>query len=277
MGDRIRTGQVVSHPRVRGAGRAGDPLRIVAATEGRKADGLDLRMDRARLGRYRANPVVLYGHRGHTREDLPIGRATEVWTDGPRLMADIVFDQTDEFAVRVESKYRAGILNAFSIGFDVSGVSPSSGVPDTWQLNEISAVVVPMDPSAVVAGGRELVGAGLRSMSPRSRQRELRRQERLARLNSRAAAIADGSHRFRGRVDDSIRSGRLNEDTARFALALHEAFDRHELAAIDRETRSVTAAITADRLVETNVLAALGSMAAARLTRRQIPAGGSAR
>lgn len=258
MGDRSRTGQVVSHPRVRGAGRAGDPLRIVAATEGRKADGLDLRMDRARLGRYRSNPVVLYGHRGHTREDLPIGRATEVWTDGPRLMADIVFDQTDEFAVRVERKYRAGILNAFSIGFDVSGVSPSTGIPDTWQLNEISAVAVPMDPSAVVAGGREMAGAGLRSVSHRARRREHGRQERLARLNRRVAAIADGATRFRSEVADGIRSGRLDEETARLALALHEAFDRRELASIDRETRSLVVANTADRLVETHVLAALG-------------------
>lgn len=38
------------------------PLRIVAATAGKKADGLDLKMDTLDLARFEQNPIVGYGH-----------------------------------------------------------------------------------------------------------------------------------------------------------------------------------------------------------------------
>jgi hypothetical protein len=138
------------------------PLRFVAATEGRKGDSIDLRMSGARLDRYRANPVVLYGHRYYSREDLPIGRGTNVAVEGDRLMIDVVFDAADEFAQTVERKYRSGFLNAVSIGFDViawegdQGSYWTGGVAEQWELLELSAVPVPMDAHAVVQTGRGL-------------------------------------------------------------------------------------------------------------------------
>ncbi|MCW7991753.1 hypothetical protein XF35_42855, partial [Streptomyces platensis subsp. clarensis] len=86
---------------------AGKPLSIIAATEGRKGDGLNLTMAGAELGRFDANPVVGYGHSYWGRDGLPIGRSDKTWIDGDKLRMDIVFDQDDEFAVKVERKYRA--------------------------------------------------------------------------------------------------------------------------------------------------------------------------
>lgn len=126
------------------------PLRIIAATGGRKADGLNLPMDRADLARFKANPVVMYGHMYGGRENLPIGRAESTWTEGDELQMDIDFDRGDEFAAEVERKYRAGYLNTFSVGFDAFDVD-EQGVPARWELHEVSAVPIPMDPSAVVA------------------------------------------------------------------------------------------------------------------------------
>lgn len=131
------------------------PLRIVAATAGMKGDGLNLTMDGADLGRFESNPVVGYGHSYWGRDGLPIGRSDKTWIDGDKLMMDIGFDQEDEFARTVERKYRGGYMNAFSIGFDVWNID-DAGVPEGWELFEVSAVPLPMDPNAVVESGREL-------------------------------------------------------------------------------------------------------------------------
>lgn len=136
------------------------PIRFIAATEGRKADNIDLRMTGARLDRFRSNPVVGYGHRYWTREDLPIGRGTHASVEDGKLLIDVEFDQDDDFAQRIERKYRSGFMNAVSIGFDVirweggKGSYWGGGVAEEWEPYELSAVPVPMDGSAVVESGR---------------------------------------------------------------------------------------------------------------------------
>jgi HK97 family phage prohead protease len=139
-------------------GNQDGPITFVAATEGRKADGIDLRVAGASLERYRANPVVLYGHRHSTREDLPIGRAVRAVVEDGRILVDVEFDQGDPFAVDVERKIRAGYLNACSIGFAVTEWDGDrrSGVAAAWELHELSIVPVPMDDQAVAVAGREL-------------------------------------------------------------------------------------------------------------------------
>lgn len=131
------------------------PLRFIVATEGKKADGLDLRMSGLNLDRFRSNPVVMYGHDYWGRESLPIGRAENIEVDGPNLLADTIFDPDDEFAQRVEGKYRGGFLNAVSVGFDIRKIDPETGVVDEWEMIEYSAVPVPLDPDAVVESGRQ--------------------------------------------------------------------------------------------------------------------------
>ena len=137
-----------------GEDAAGKPLTIVAATEGRKGDGLNLTMKGARLERFQANPVLGYGHSYWGRDGLPIGRADKTWIDGDSLKMDVLFDQGDDFARTVERKYRSGYMNAFSIGFDVWNIA-DDGTPEGWELFEVSAVPLPMDPNAVVESGRD--------------------------------------------------------------------------------------------------------------------------
>lgn len=136
------------------------PIRFVAATEGRKADGLNLQMGTVELDRFRANPVILYGHQYFGRDSLPIGRAEDVFVDGDRLMEDIQFDLDDPFAAAVDRKVRAGFVNAVSIGFDVTNVDQQTGIPERWELLETSVVPVPLDPDALKDSER----AGLASL-----------------------------------------------------------------------------------------------------------------
>ena len=131
------------------------PIRFIVATEGKKADGLDLRMDGLNLDRFRSNPVVMYGHDYYGRDSLPIGRAENITVEGGQVLADTVFDPDDEFAQRVEGKYRGGFLNAVSVGFDIRSMDPATGEVHEWEMIEYSAVPIPLDPDAVVESGRQ--------------------------------------------------------------------------------------------------------------------------
>lgn len=140
------------------------PLRVVMASEGRQADGIDLRMSGARLERYRGNPVLGYGHSYYGRANLPIGRVDpgSLEVSGKQLSGNLEFDRDDEFALRVEKKLRGGYLNAVSIGFDVTEWESEAdnyyrgGVATGWELTELSVVPVPMDAAALVTSGRSL-------------------------------------------------------------------------------------------------------------------------
>lgn len=142
--------------------RDGAPLRVVMASEGRQADGIDLRMSGAQLDRYRGNPVLGYGHSYYGRANLPIGRTApdSIAVDGVLLAGELEFDPGDEFAREVERKMRSGYLNAVSIGFDVIEWESENdnywrgGVATKWELTELSVVPVPMDANAIVTAGR---------------------------------------------------------------------------------------------------------------------------
>jgi hypothetical protein len=191
----------------RAATKATGPLRFIAATEGRQADGIDLRVAGARLERFRANPVVGYGHAYHGRENLPIGRGVGVEVVGRQLLIDVEFDQGDPFAVEVERKYRAGIMHAVSIGFDVNeweggkGSYMTGGVATKWTLHELSVVPIPMDANAVVLAGR---AAGVDPRDARAlldvlddHSRALDERALNARIRSTAASVLLDA--FRGR------------------------------------------------------------------------------
>ena len=155
-----------------------EPIKFVASTEGDKRDGQDLKADHWDLENYSKNPVFLWVH-DYRGNHLPIGRAKpSINTEGKQLIAEVTFDQSDEFAKQVEGKYRRGYLNAVSVGWENYAVCPNckkhiSGwelyyskrirlecpacgeeIPaelETWyELLDISGVPVPGDPDALI-------------------------------------------------------------------------------------------------------------------------------
>jgi len=122
---------------------AGSPIRFVASSEGIKRDGIELKADDWRLDNYHNNPVVLWIH-GYFSELPPIGKA-DAKIEDKQLIADVTFDQEDEFARQIESKYRRGFLNAVSVGWD--DFKEDNRV--FHDLMDISAVPVPADPDAL--------------------------------------------------------------------------------------------------------------------------------
>lgn len=140
-------------------GKDGEPIRFVASTEEIARDGFIIDANGWDLANYRANPVVLWVH-DYKGDNLPVGRA-DAQIDGKQLIADVTFDQSDEFARQIESKYRRKFLNAVSVGWETKAMTPGNPPHITRaELLDISAVPVPGDPKALIE--RQL--SGLRAM-----------------------------------------------------------------------------------------------------------------
>jgi len=70
---------------------------------------------------FQKNPVMLWNHNrdghGTVNAQLPIGIWKDLRIENGVLTGEPVFDETDEFAVKIKKKYESGILNACSMGF----------------------------------------------------------------------------------------------------------------------------------------------------------------
>lgn len=125
----------------------GSAIRFVASTEGIKRDGKDLRAEDWDLANFKKNPVFLWVH-DYMGSRPPIGKVADVELQGQQMSVDVVFDQQDDFARQVESKYRRGFLNAVSVGWDEMRVA--QGEKTKLDLLDVSGVPVPGDPDALI-------------------------------------------------------------------------------------------------------------------------------
>ena len=130
--------------------RPGDAIRFVASTSDVARDGFVIDAAGWQLDNFRKNPVFLWAH---NYSAPPIGKVTSVDVDGGNLIADVVFDQDDPEALRIERKYRNGMLSAVSVGFNIVEFTPSQGKDapraSKTELLELSGVPVPADPNAL--------------------------------------------------------------------------------------------------------------------------------
>jgi hypothetical protein len=139
------------------AASGGDgPLEFTISTGRLNRYGFKLTPSRWRLDNFAANPVVLWMHNPMVP---PVGRA-QARGMAREVRASVVFDTDDELGATLDRKYRAGFLNAVSVGF---GFTDDQGAPVEWwnlsaeqiatevfyDLEELSAVTVPADPGAL--------------------------------------------------------------------------------------------------------------------------------
>jgi hypothetical protein len=132
----------------------GTPIRFTASTEGIGRDGLQIAADGWDLDNFRLNPAFLWSH-DYTGNKPPIGRVANIEVKDKTLIADVMFDQGDEFARQIERKYRDGFLNAVSVGWDTKQVEPPVGASGAAkvtraELLDLSAVNIPGDPNALI-------------------------------------------------------------------------------------------------------------------------------
>ena len=83
------------------------------------------------IAQYEKNPILLWNHHrtrwGERNEILPIGNMINLRIEEDRLIGTPVFDETDEFARSIKSKWDGGVLRMCSPGIDVVA---SSGEPE---------------------------------------------------------------------------------------------------------------------------------------------------
>lgn len=193
------------------------PLRFVVATEGRKADGLDLRMDNVDLDRFRANPRVFWMHDWSES----IGRGDNIEVADGRLLSDAIFDLDHPRGAQADRQYRGGFLDAVSVGFDLHDVD-DAGVPARWEPLEFSAVTVPLDADAVLDSGRQARAmvdalAGLRAGKTLSAANAALVEQAVAAL-SKLLEAAGGEQSADPAVERGTPAGGLSLAAARLRL-----------------------------------------------------------
>lgn len=129
----------------------GTSIQFIASTPDIARDGLIIESSAWQLDHYRANPIGLWCH---DYTSVPIARF-DVQPDSDALRCKATFDQQDEFARKVEDKYRRGFLNAVSVGWNTLRIEPPARQGDVprvtkAELLDISFVPVPGDPGALI-------------------------------------------------------------------------------------------------------------------------------
>ena len=174
----IGTGTVAAtatgFPRYARNDQAGDdrgPLLFVASNGAVDRHGDTVAPEGWRLDGYRENPVVLWAH---DYRQPAIGRAGAVWSDGRALLARLEFAPT-EFASQVERLYRQGYQRGVSVGFrplrfeerrdPVNGAFLGIRFLEQ-ELLEISAVPVPANGDALLAGDTSLTALSSTGQDP---------------------------------------------------------------------------------------------------------------
>jgi hypothetical protein len=112
---------------------------------------------------YARNPILLWQHnrpwRGTTDEILPIGRVENLRVEGDNLIGTPVFDEADEFAQKIKSKFDSGFLKMVSAGLEVIELSDDPAVIVQGQrrstvakskLTEVSIVDIGANDDALV-------------------------------------------------------------------------------------------------------------------------------
>jgi len=130
---------------------------FVASTEAVDRYGDSIKLDGWRLDRFKANPVILFGHDSHT---LPIGKAVDIGVKGDALVVKIQFAsaEANPAAENVFRLIEEGCLNAVSVGFMcISWQLVDDQESGRWgydileaELLEISVVPIPAHPDALI-------------------------------------------------------------------------------------------------------------------------------
>lgn len=111
------------------------------------------------LVQFRKNPVLLWMHnrawRGQQSEVLPLGYVENIQVEGDSITGELVFDEQDEFAKQIASKWDGGILRMVSPNFDIIAVdeSPDLAVPGQTRATITEAKLVEV--SVVDIGGND--------------------------------------------------------------------------------------------------------------------------
>lgn len=121
---------------------------FIISDESVNSNGFVIQTKGIRTERFKKNPVMLYMHE---REKGIIGRWDNIRSEGVKLLADAVFDESNPLGVEVKSKIDSGFLRSASIGVSILNYENIDGVDTVTEceLAEVSIVDIPSNQNAV--------------------------------------------------------------------------------------------------------------------------------
>lgn len=97
---------------------------VIISTSGLNSYGSRVLTEGIDLAQYKRNPIILWMHRRCWEGDsMPIGRMTNIRTDGDLLIGTPEFDMNDEFAKKIAQKWDKDFLRMASAGIEIKEVS----------------------------------------------------------------------------------------------------------------------------------------------------------
>ncbi len=129
---------------------------FVLSDESVNRHGFIVRNTAINLEQFRKNPVMYYNH---NPEKGVIGRWENLHFENGRLVGDPVFDDKDEFAMKIKGKVEDGFISSASIGFNVEreNINTLNTPPEVLKLDliEISVCDVPSNKNAIALYGND--------------------------------------------------------------------------------------------------------------------------
>ena len=110
---------------------------VVISTEAVNSYGTRVLTSGIDLSQYERNPVLLWMHRrAWNGKDMPIGRIENLRVEDGKLIGTPVFDQADDFAKQIESKWENGFLRMASAALEPLETSPDPALVLAGQTRE---------------------------------------------------------------------------------------------------------------------------------------------
>ena len=98
---------------------------VIISTEAVNSYGTRVLTSGIDLEQFKRNPVLLWMHRrAYDGESMPIGKIDNLRVEDDKLIGTPVFDQNDEFARKIESKWDSGFLRMASAALEPMEVNP---------------------------------------------------------------------------------------------------------------------------------------------------------
>ncbi len=127
---------------------------VVISTSGLNSYGSRVLTSGLDTTQYERNPVLLWMHR-RGGENMPIGRMENLRVDGDRLIGTPVFDEKDEFAKKIATKWADGYLNMCSAGIEIVECSTDPSVIVEGQTRATATVSKLVEVSIVDIGAND--------------------------------------------------------------------------------------------------------------------------
>ena len=129
---------------------------VVISTEAVNSYGTRVLTSGIDLEQFKRNPVLLWMHRrAFDGESMPIGRIENLRVEEGKLIGTPVFDQNDEFARKIESKWESGFLRMASAALEPIEVNPDPALALEGQTRATVTRCKLIEVSIVDIGGND--------------------------------------------------------------------------------------------------------------------------